>query len=188
MIRQRQPHAHGFTIIELLVVILIIAILIIIGSISYTNYVTKARLNDAKQEIASIGRLIEEAKTKTGYYPYAPVVRSDGGVAGGITTKPTVSPRLYDTSDINFVYCIAYPVGATTQSATQYVLLVVTKDKVPLYIKNSSAPTEYTGATAWDFTSIPKMTASCQTILPGAAWTWQVYAAPSWDSSYILKQ
>ena len=51
--------AHGFTIVELLIVIVVIAILATISIVTYVGIQNRARDTQRKQDVASIARALE---------------------------------------------------------------------------------------------------------------------------------
>ena len=58
----------GFTLIQLLIVVAIIAILAGIALVRFNSALTKAKLNKAKVEIEMMGRAIEQIEEDTGNY------------------------------------------------------------------------------------------------------------------------
>ena len=61
--------SHGFTIVELLIVIVVIAILAAIVITVYTGVSAKAQYSVERQDFASLQRVIELYKADKGYYP-----------------------------------------------------------------------------------------------------------------------
>jgi prepilin-type N-terminal cleavage/methylation domain-containing protein len=59
----------GFTIVELLIVIVVIAILAAITVVAYNGVQNRARQAKAQSDIASVLRLIEAYNAEKGYYP-----------------------------------------------------------------------------------------------------------------------
>lgn len=53
-------HAKGFTLIEMMVVVVIISILSAVATASYRSYVVKARRTSAQEELLQIQQAIEE--------------------------------------------------------------------------------------------------------------------------------
>jgi prepilin-type N-terminal cleavage/methylation domain-containing protein len=61
--------AHGFTIVELLIVIVVIAILATISIVTYVGIQNRARDTQRKQDVASIARALEMYYVQYGEYP-----------------------------------------------------------------------------------------------------------------------
>jgi len=74
----------GFTIVELLVVIVVIGILAAITVVSYTGITTKAKGAQAQANANSIQQVAEAYNTDAGYYP--PTIAA---FASGFGTSPT---------------------------------------------------------------------------------------------------
>ena len=64
--RHTQP---GFTIVELLIVVVVIAILAAITIVAFNGVQNRARQAKAQSDIASVLRLIEAYNAEKGYYP-----------------------------------------------------------------------------------------------------------------------
>jgi type II secretion system protein G len=65
----KQGNKEGFTIVELLVVIVIIGILAAITIVSFVNVQDKARFANMQSDIKSITKILELYKTDNGNYP-----------------------------------------------------------------------------------------------------------------------
>ena len=61
--------AHGFTIVELLIVIVVIAILAAITAAAYSNFAARARDATRQQDIRQVQKLIELYYAQSGEYP-----------------------------------------------------------------------------------------------------------------------
>ena len=61
----------GFTLIELMVVIIIVAILAAIAVPSYQNYITKAKVKEAQSSLIALSLAVENAYQRTLTYPSA---------------------------------------------------------------------------------------------------------------------
>lgn len=79
----------GFTIIELLIVIVVIGILATIGFVAYGNVTKSARDSDRQADAGNLAKKAEEGYAKNGVYPAdtAAVI-----ALGGLDSKTTTSP------------------------------------------------------------------------------------------------
>jgi prepilin-type N-terminal cleavage/methylation domain-containing protein len=78
----------GFTIIELLIVIVVIGILAAIGFVAYGNVTKSARDSDRQADASAISKKAEEYYASNGVYPQW----ADLQAMDGIDTKTTTSP------------------------------------------------------------------------------------------------
>jgi prepilin-type N-terminal cleavage/methylation domain-containing protein len=93
----------GFTIVELLIVVVVIAILAAITIVSYNGITTQANRSAAQSEVSSAGKAIESYKTVNGVYP---ATLLDAGVKADASKKYTVSQ--------NTGFCISSTMGTVT--------------------------------------------------------------------------
>ena len=99
--RLRTRHSqHGFTLIEIMIVVVIIAILTSIALPSYNEHVRKARRADARAGLLQAQQWLERASTATGVYP---------------TTLPTT---LTWSGDSSKHYTIGFAAGNTNAAYT----------------------------------------------------------------------
>jgi prepilin-type N-terminal cleavage/methylation domain-containing protein len=68
-IRDRKVSNQGFTIVELLIVVVVIAILAAITIVSYNGITSRANASSAKSTAASLQKKIELYNTEVGNYP-----------------------------------------------------------------------------------------------------------------------
>jgi general secretion pathway protein G len=66
---KRREARHGFTLMELLVVVAIIVMLAGLGTWSYMRYLEGARESKAKLDVTHIGQAVEAYKVDYGDYP-----------------------------------------------------------------------------------------------------------------------
>lgn len=109
--------AYGFTIVELLIVIVVIGILAAISIVAYTGVQNQAHTAAVKSDLGSIKKQLEVAKVQLDRYPrYA---------SEFVNFKFTKSA--YSTATNNALYCVnhttdEYAVGVTAKSGTTYLL------------------------------------------------------------------
>lgn len=135
----------GFTIVELLIVVVVIAILAAITIVAYSGISQRARDAERLEEITAVMKALEVYKSKNGVYPTA-VGNSAGGwevssnpnanhvflqqlVDDGDISRAPVDP--INTGDMNTtgakIYAYyRYPAGTNGCASAFYVLLVRT--------------------------------------------------------------
>ena len=84
--RVRRPVA-GFTLLELLVVVLIIGLLAGFVAPRYFNQVGKSEINVAKAQIDALEKALDQYRLDTGHYP-----TTELGLAA-LVTRPTTEPK-----------------------------------------------------------------------------------------------
>mgnify|MGYP005610143995 FL=1 len=116
---------QGFTLIELMIVIVILAIIASIAIPSYSNYVKKAHIKAAQSALVALSLVLENTYQRTLSYP----VQTTSNTA---TTKTAFSS--WNPSETIFSYKVNSTAGAYTITAT--------KDNCTLTMSNtSSSPT-----------------------------------------------
>jgi len=103
-------HERGFTLIELMIVVAVVAILSAIAYPSYTEYVRRGHRADARTGLLQAAQWLERAATATGVYP---------------TTLPTA---LQWTGDATKRYTIGFKGTPTT---TDFTLIATRKSPGP---------------------------------------------------------
>lgn len=147
----------GFTIVELLIVIVVIGILAAITIVAYTGIQNSAHDAAVRSDLTNIAKKQEIFK----------IENPDGRYAYGNT-----GPLSYEALDVK-ISRDAYRVGdpdvqynllnCMVGFGTNYALLAVSKSGKRFYISpDSGGVQEYTGSTNW------LSTASCTSVLPGS--------------------
>ncbi|EFF45549.1 type IV pilin protein [Xanthomonas citri] len=99
--KRAAAHVRGFTLIELMIVVAVVAILSAIAYPSYTEHVRKSRRAQAKVDLVEYGQLAERFHTVQNTY-------------SGFTLPTNVSPREGGTA--------AYTLALTQQTQSGYVI------------------------------------------------------------------
>jgi prepilin-type N-terminal cleavage/methylation domain-containing protein len=123
----------GFTLIELMIAIAIIAVLAVIGITVYSNVQQTARNSRRTADLESISRVIELTKTpSTAYYLNPPAT---GFSSGSVPQDPIT----------NSVYCAAAIDTVTTPASTLPLnpVLAVSGSN-PVWSSTTACPTGYT--------------------------------------------
>ncbi len=105
----------GFTIVELLIVVVVIGILAAIVTVAYTGIQSRARDSAVQSELKGFGKAVEVYHALNGAYPTGSQLASEGGV------KVNKAMYLAGNSN-NWYYCIStdgsrFAVGATAESS-----------------------------------------------------------------------
>lgn len=79
----------GFTIIELLIVIIVIGILAAIGFVAYGNVTKSARDSDRQADASALAKKAEEYYTEEGQYPTLAQLTAMDGIDDKTTTSPS---------------------------------------------------------------------------------------------------
>ena len=105
-----KQNTHGFTIVELLIVIVVVGILAAISVVTYIGIQNRAHDTAVQTDLANFGKQLSLKTAETGTPPAGGLVRTSGGDTGmsttfsGITFKP--SKGSYGPSNqFNFYYC-----------------------------------------------------------------------------------
>lgn len=125
----------GFTIIELLIVIVVIGILAAIVVASFTGITNNARQTAFRTDLNNIAKKIELAKATAGVYPTELTAAMD----------IRINKSLYDTSENNLYYCQnsttgQYVITARDTKRLQYKMIngVISTQASPLLYGSSS--------------------------------------------------
>lgn len=116
---KRNTISTGFTIVELLIVVVVIAILAAITVVAYTNFQNRAYDSAVQSDLAAIAKKLEVARVDLGHYPQSASEFPDG-------FKFTKSA--YDDTRQNVHYCLnrnanqSYAIGVQSKSGTGFLL------------------------------------------------------------------
>lgn len=90
--------SRGFTLIELMITVAIVAILASIALPSYSNYVEKSKLRTAQSDVAALGMALENIRQRTLSYTAVNAVNT-AAVTGAVQTwTPASNPGDYTFS------------------------------------------------------------------------------------------
>jgi type IV pilus assembly protein PilE len=135
---------NGFTLIELMIVVAIIAILVAIAYPSYINYKIRVHRTDAQSEMMAIAHSLNQFKITNGTYTNATISKIYGG-----TVTPVSGEALYDL-DLETTASTwtlkAKPKNGTLMQGNGYIIL--TNDNLKCWTKGSTCTPSAT--TNWD--------------------------------------
>jgi len=138
-IAPRPTRPRGFTIVELLIVIVVIGILAAITIVSFNGVQGKATEAGVKSDLANAGKKIELLKVTLGTYPS----QTDAGLEAA---DIQLSANLYDTSANNVLYC-----GSTSTSS--YAIVARSKLGKTYAFGSERAFSEYTEGTLENYST-----------------------------------
>lgn len=145
----------GFTIVELLIVIVVIGILAAITIVAFNGIQTRASDTSVKTDLMNIAKKAETYRAINGVYPSNTPTHFTGEYAVKVTSGAyAITPDV----SYNLLYCSLSPYS-------EYAILATAKSGKRLYSLNSGAVQEYTGATVWSNTNTA---AICGTVLTGS--------------------
>ena len=146
---------YGFTIVELLIVIVVIGILAAISIVAYSGIQDRANDMAIKNDLANIAKKYELFKVDHGRYP------NTASEFPGLDLS--VSKSAYYTPDdrYNLVPC-------SRSSGSEYSVTAIGKSGKRFYVSNGSSVQEYTGAQSWTDTT-SNYTFMCTSTLTGSS-------------------
>ena len=152
---------RGFTIVELLIVIVVIAILAAISIVAFTGVQNRAHDTAVRSDLAAYAKTAELYKVDepSGQYAFGPLINA---TTTNSPMRMRVSQSAYAISP-----AVTYNLLNCTNNASpgsDYAMLAVSKSGKKFWVgSNSGGVQEYTGAAAWgDLTS-------CSSVLAGSA-------------------
>lgn len=116
----------GFTIVELLIVIVVIAILAAVTVTAYNGIQNRAYNAAVRSDLSTIGKKLElyRAASASNYYPTSNAELDSAGFAASLSSYYTPTDRA------NFYYC------TDTANPTQYAIGAISKSKQGYYMLN----------------------------------------------------
>jgi len=108
----------GFTIVELLIVVVVIAILAAISLAAYTNFQTRARDSLRSNDMASIMKALDLYYVDNGQYP--PSVTPTGSVGGGWEISNDVAAGRVFMQTLGEYVKAKIPIDPSNQGAINY--------------------------------------------------------------------
>ena len=138
----KNKHTTGFTIVELLIVIVVIAILAAITIVAYNGIKPRSIEASVRADVANTGKKIELLKVDLGTYP----AQTDTGLEA---VGAQLNKSVYDITNTptNFLYC-----GST--ASPNYALVALAKNGKMYAYGSGRAFGEYTGYTIGDYSNI----------------------------------
>lgn len=166
----------GFTIVELLIVIVVIAILAAISIVAYNGIQNRAYDASIRNDLATLAKKAElyRIDEANGRYPFGTQYdAADNGAADKMNTQLSKSAYATSTVNYNFLNCTS-----TTVAGSDYAILAISKSGKKLWVGSGSGGVqEYTDATAWGELS------ACTSVLPGSGGNGAGYSTASgWRS------
>jgi prepilin-type N-terminal cleavage/methylation domain-containing protein len=145
--------APGFTIVELLIVIVVIAILAFISIVAYNGIQNRANDAAVQSDLTGIAKKYELYKIDNDSYPYA------GTLNNGVAFKININKSAYDqTKNYELLNCTN-----GTNPGIDYAVLAVSKSGKRFYVSSTSGGVkEYQGADTW----LP--ITACANVLPNS--------------------
>ena len=119
--------SKGFTLLEMLIVLMIIGTILAIASLSYTHTKISARNTERKEELANIQIALEAYRSNDTYgsYPTSLLVgcSDNGGLsAGGITYLPSIPKDPYCPRRTYYFSTTPVSCDGTTTPCSDYTL------------------------------------------------------------------
>ncbi len=137
----------GFTIVELLIVIVVIAILAAITIVAFNGIQDNARASSVQNDLASAKKKLLLYKADNDVFPNNSIKLIDAGIRAGRTA--------YDVSTNNFYYCYnlttdQFAIGARTISNKAAYIITSTSSLQKVANVDGSTTCQAIGLTAWN--------------------------------------
>jgi len=147
------PALRGFTIVELLIVIVVIAILAAITIVAYNGIQNRAQASAVQSDLAAAKKklLLYQVDDANGQYPSTGTTLASAGI--------TATKSAYDTSSANFFYCYnkttnQFAMGGRTASAkTAYTVTSTSGVSQAAGAISANTVCQMIGLTGWDDTN-----------------------------------
>lgn len=94
--------AYGFTIVELLIVIVVVGILAAISIVAYNGVSNNANDSSVQSDLRQLGQMISMYHTENDAYPNLSQLRQYGDVR---VSKNAYAATFIDTVALNYLYC-----------------------------------------------------------------------------------
>lgn len=119
MTRMLKPSpTSGFTLVELMVVVVIIAILATIALPSYNSYVKKAHIKAAQSDLVALGLVLEGSRQRQLEYPAITAVDTNAVKAALTSWQPTENIFTYAVTSTTAGYTIIATKDTCTMTMT----------------------------------------------------------------------
>jgi len=153
---KRGQQQKGFTIVELLIVIVVIAILAAITVVAYNGIQNRAYVTSVVTDLKAISTKAEMYAGRNGTFPV-----STNLFVGDYSVK-IGNTNAYLTGSSSLTFNVNYCTPADNMT---YAVTAVAKDGTRLYIRSGSGVQQYTGGVDWLGSDIA---AICGSVLSGA--------------------
>jgi general secretion pathway protein G len=143
---------QGFTIVELLIVIVVIAILAAITIVSYNGIVNNARYTTYQADIAAVDKAIQLYYVDNGTYPFSGTMGGNTGAsATSLENIPGLTPKYLNKAPTFPAGGVGYYVYIWTEGGADYKLvrLVNTASQLPNIEKSNARPDTYRTGRGW---------------------------------------
>lgn len=158
---QKSNASLGFTIVELLIVVVVIAILAAITIVSYSGISNQAHDTAVKSDIAALKKKIELFNAEKGIYPNGVSFLDISGFSASKSSYMTAP-----VTDHNLIYCM----NGVNGVVQDYTIVAYSKSGKKFRATKSEGPREYT--TVWT-----NQTVACQDSMPVYTNNYRGYAA-----------
>lgn len=128
----------GFTIVELLIVIVVIAILAAITIVAYNGIQNRAADAAVSADLSNIAKKFEQQRVDDGSTVYP--------IGNSVSFVVPVNKNQYQTSSLTFNLLVCYP---TLSGPTQFTILAVSKSGKKFTVGTGEGVKEYTGGGSW---------------------------------------